>query len=121
MERIWWKAPQDMVPPIESALSLEPDAEGRVAAGQGALLRIEERAIPVVIAWEPETGHHFVQALLRNPRDFLNSADALEAAAEQRHAGDKRQTPRRQSVSQHLDKQVSRRGLFDLFRNRSEP
>lgn len=115
VERVYWNPPGVAEPPIESAYPLEADEAGRVARGQGMMLDAgKEGKKPILIAWEPETGHYFVETLLHSVLGYSNAEEALRMAG-----GGGRVEPRKQpkkSVTQHLEKEVSRRGLFDLFR-----
>ncbi|ABK43192.1 hypothetical protein Mmc1_0671 [Magnetococcus marinus MC-1] len=114
IERVYWLGAGQLAPPVQSAYPLEGDAQGRVAAGQGVLLHTAKGATPVVIAWEPETGHHFAQVLLPQVQNYINSYDAMAAA---KAVGGAQPHRTKQSLSNHLDKPVSRRGLFNLFRS----
>lgn len=108
VERVFWhhNTPGSS-PPIMYAFDLELDATGRVVAGQGVIFKTRERTWPVVIGWEPEIGHHFVHTLLHQV-DHLNSVDeAISEALGVHHlAASKR------SLSDHLQKKVSRRSMF---------
>lgn len=113
VERIYWSAPPGQPPPILHAAPLDVDQEGRVAAGQGVMLELERRTVPVLIAWEPETGHHFVETLCHSVRDFHSSEEALQAVQ------DDRPPPIfKKSLSQHMEKKISRRGLFGFLDRR---
>ncbi|MBF0423040.1 MAG: hypothetical protein HQL73_08610 [Magnetococcales bacterium] len=107
VERVFWHNNREQKdPPILHAGELETTPDGRVAAGQGVVLETSQRTFPVVIAWEPETGHHFVQTLLHEVHEF----NSVEAAIRAAFAGKTR--PRLTQVT--LNKEVSRRGLFSL-------
>ncbi|MBF0420515.1 MAG: hypothetical protein HQL78_10155 [Magnetococcales bacterium] len=112
VERVFWHFNgSSATPPIRFASELEFDLQGRVAAGQGVILETSQRTYPVVIAWEPETGHHFVQTLLHEVHAFHSVEKAIQSAL----SGN---TPRgritQASMAATLDKEVSRRGLFSL-------
>jgi hypothetical protein len=111
VERIYWANPAAESLPIESAYPLEGDASHRVSKGQGVLLRSGTRTVPVLIAWEPETGHHFVEALRSEVQAFEDPEEALAAAL-----GTKPPPPPRKSISGHMNTSVSRRRLIRWFR-----
>jgi hypothetical protein len=109
VERIYW-TPQWLSPAVIHAAPLEIDENGRVASGQGVLLETSQRTIPVLIAWEPETGHHFIETLLHSLRDY-DSIEQVMAGLQ-----DEQKVPiTKKSLTQHLDKKVSRRGLFGFL------
>ncbi|MBF0141954.1 MAG: hypothetical protein HQL57_02360 [Magnetococcales bacterium] len=114
VERIYWGRPGKGTPPVRSALPLEPDEAGRVARGQGVLLTTETGERPVVIAWEPETGHHFVESLLSSVVCVLSVEEAI-----QRALGEAGPPAPARSISSHLERPVGRRALFQLFRRKS--
>jgi hypothetical protein len=109
VERIYWNPPE-RIPAIIHAVPLEVDDEGRVAAGQGVMLETSKRTIPVLIAWEPEAGHHFVETLLHSVRDYDSPEQAIAAI-------DGEQPPplAKKSLTQHMGKKISRRGLFGFL------
>ncbi|MGN7611308.1 hypothetical protein ACQZV8_04390 [Magnetococcales bacterium HHB-1] len=113
VERVYWNPPgHTEAPPIHSAYPLACDEFGQVEKNQGALLEVEEgKRLPVMISWEPETGHTFNQTLIENVHPFLSSEEALRAAI---HTADPKKPS--QSVSNHLKKTVDRRAFFSLFR-----
>nr|CRH08082.1 Protein of unknown function [Candidatus Magnetococcus massalia] len=114
VERVYWLATGGEHPPIQSAFPLEPNEEGLIAGGQGVILETSDGPTPVVIALEPETGHHFIQSLQHDVMNYLNSEDALAGAL---GMGGHEPPPRpKKSVTSHMERKVSRRGLFDLFR-----
>ncbi|MBF0132861.1 MAG: hypothetical protein HQL75_09790 [Magnetococcales bacterium] len=119
VERVFWHHGQPgSPPPIIHVAELELDAHGRVAAGQGVILETQERTVPVVIGWEPETGHHFVHTLLHRVHDF----DTVDAAINEA-LGVHPLAPTHRSLSGHMQKKISRRGLFglsSLFKNRTD-
>ncbi|MBF0614449.1 MAG: hypothetical protein G8237_04190 [Magnetococcales bacterium] len=112
VERIYWHSPtRGNDPPIRHAMALEADGAGRVAAGQGVLLELEDRQlVPVVTAWEPETGHYFVETLLHHTQGFDTAQSALDRAL-----GKPLTRPTRQSVSSTMQRNVSRRGLLKFW------
>ena len=110
VERIYWSNPAKGPPPIRHAAALERDQTGRAATGQGVLLETEERQIPVQIAWEPETGHHFVETVLHSVRDFDTPDEAIATAL-----GTQPPPKTKQSLSNHLQKKMSRRRLLGLL------
>ncbi|MEO5377603.1 MAG: hypothetical protein H7832_07460 [Magnetococcus sp. DMHC-6] len=112
VERIYWHLPGTL-PSIQSATPLQVDEAGRVAKGQGVILRGKEKTIPVLIAWEPETGHHFVQTILHQVTHLNSNESAMAAALAQENPGI--HVPR--SVSSRLEQPMDRRGLFRLFRS----
>ncbi|MBF0447339.1 MAG: hypothetical protein HQL67_03975 [Magnetococcales bacterium] len=109
VERIYWSPPQQR-PAIIHAAPLELDETGRVQAGQGVLLKSGETTIPVLVAWEPETGHHFVETLLHSVRDYDSAQQAIAAIEGTEPTPDKKK-----SLSQHMEKKISRRGLFGFL------
>jgi hypothetical protein len=111
VERIFWSNPNQPTPPIRHAMPLTADSHGRVAVGQGVLLQTPERQIPVLVAWEPEIGHHFIEILLTSTHDIDNPEEAVAIAL-----GKKPATPPKQSLGDHLNKSISRRNLLGLFR-----
>ncbi|MBF0163129.1 MAG: hypothetical protein HQM01_01280 [Magnetococcales bacterium] len=112
VERIFWHSPTlGTAPPVKHAMRLETDESGRVAAGQGVLLEVEvDRLVPVVIAWEPETGHYFVETLLHHTQGFDTAQSALDTALGRTQA---RMGP--QSVTAVMNRTVSRRGLLKFW------
>lgn len=110
VERVHWVNPGLEAPPIQSAYPLELDASGRVASGQGVLL-LWERPTPVLISWEPETGHTFVEVLLAPVIGYAHAEEVLDAALGQTPA-----RPPKQALSDHLERPVSRRGMFSFLR-----
>ncbi|MBF0627530.1 MAG: hypothetical protein HQL91_04840 [Magnetococcales bacterium] len=114
VERIHWHTPGlGSIPRIRHAMDLEVDDAGRVAAGQGVLLECDDgRLVPVVIAWEPETGHYFVEALLHHTEGLATAREALDVAL-----GKPLPQPVRQSVSSSMNRTVSRRGLLKFWRS----
>jgi hypothetical protein len=114
VERIHWHSPtQGTTPPIRFAMPLEQDADHRVAAGQGVLLELEGgELVPVVTAWEPETGHYFVETLLHHTQEFDTAQTALEVAL-----GKPMSTPPKRSISATMNRSVSRRGLLKFWRS----
>ncbi|MBF0095899.1 MAG: hypothetical protein HQM04_03590 [Magnetococcales bacterium] len=111
VERIFWSHPGLPTPPIRHAMPLTADSHGRVATGQGVLLQTPARQIPVLTAWEPEVGHHFIEILLTSTHDIDNPEEAMAIAL-----GKKPPTPPKQSLGDHLNKSISRRNLLGLFR-----
>lgn len=113
VERIYWHNPSSShLPPIQYAISLEKESSGRVAAGQGVLLEVsEKRLVPVVIAWEPETGHYFVETLLHCTLEFDTAQAALAAAL-----GEPPESLPTLSIASTLNKEVSRRNLLGFWR-----
>lgn len=111
VERIYWSNPTLESPPIQHATPLEVDANGRVACGIGLLLEYEDRPIPVLTAWEPEVGHHFVETLLHSVQNFSTVTEAMAAAL-----GDSLPHTPKRSVADRLNRNVSRRDLLELFR-----
>lgn len=109
VERIHWHTNSQRPPAIKHATPLETDGEGRVAAGQGVILKTGETTVPVLIAWEPETGHHFVETLLHSVHEFITSEQAMAAALGQLSRQHKR------SFSERMDRPIRRRDLFNLF------
>lgn len=110
VERIYWHNTAQADPPVRHAAPLTPDAEGRVAAGLGVILEYATLRVPVLTAWEPEVGHHFVETLLPSVRDCLSGDEALAIAL-----GQKPLYPPKRSVTDHLTRPVSRRSLFGIF------
>ncbi|MBF0153394.1 MAG: hypothetical protein HQL64_06625 [Magnetococcales bacterium] len=112
VERVYWHPPnQQQSPAIESAYALEADANGNVAKGQGVLLRVAGNLKPVLIGWEPETGHYFVETLLHSVREF-DTAGEVFAMASRAYPLYK---PETQTVSSQMQRQVSRRQLFSFW------
>ncbi|MBF0294521.1 MAG: hypothetical protein HQL96_04970 [Magnetococcales bacterium] len=114
VERVWWhSASRGEVPPIRHAFVLDADGAGRVAAGQGVLLDLgENRLVPVVVAWEPETGHYFVETLLHHTEGFDSAPEALAVAL-----GAPPSPSPRLSITATFNKAVSRRGLLGFWRH----
>ncbi|MBF0124067.1 MAG: hypothetical protein HQL60_01870 [Magnetococcales bacterium] len=105
VERVYWKSPTWTEPmPVASALPLETDETGRVTAKQGLVLTLQQRRIPILTAWEPETGHYFVEPLIAPVLEFEHAEAALAAVAGVN------------PLSQPLQKPISRRHLITLFR-----
>ena len=111
VERVYWSNPTLGDPPVQHAAPLEVDAAGRVVAGLGLLLKSEGERIPVLTAWEPEVGHHFVETLLHSVHDFSTAEEAINAAL-----GNKGKLHPKRSVADHLNKKVSRRNFLGIFR-----
>ncbi|HIJ84817.1 MAG: hypothetical protein HW380_2904 [Magnetococcales bacterium] len=109
VERVFWHHQPNTLPPIIHAADLELDPQGRVTSGQGVILETKNRTFPVVIHWEPETGHHFIQTLLPQVLDMRTLDEAIRHALGT-HSGSLPQS----SLSNHLHKKVSRRGLMGL-------
>ncbi|MBF0341190.1 MAG: hypothetical protein HQL95_09560 [Magnetococcales bacterium] len=115
VERIHWHpAHLGVDPPVRHAIPLEVNASGRVAAGQGVLLELDggNRLLPVVIAWEPETGHYFVETLLHHTQGYDTARSALDAAL-----GKPLSRPVTQSITSTMHREVSRRGLLKFWRS----
>ncbi len=114
VERIYW-GEEGQAPPIHTAYPLEVDREtGLVVAGQGLLLKTDGRRVPVTVGLEPETGHYFSQRLLHSVAGMTSAHDALQAAMGRSSTSER--ADERRSVSGHLERPVSRRGLLGLFR-----
>ena len=111
VEYVYWPHTGRASPDVLHAVELETDAEGRVASGIGLLLETRQRQIPVVTVWEPETGHYFVETLLHSVRDFNSVDDALATAL-----GRRPPPAPKTSLSGHLKKTLSRRGLLGFGR-----
>ncbi|MBF0427931.1 MAG: hypothetical protein HQL94_03345 [Magnetococcales bacterium] len=113
VERIYWHNPATgSNPPIRHAISLEQDSSGHVSSGQGVLFEAgENRLVPVVIAWEPETGHYFVETLLHCTQEFDTSPAALAAAL-----GEPLTNPPQNSLTSAMNLKVSRRKLLGFWR-----
>lgn len=111
VERLFWCSPGIQRPPMQSAYELTINEQGWFAAGQGVILLLE-RQIPVLTAWEYETGHYFVQTLLAPVTSFRSADEAMAAALGTPLAA----AP---TLKQTLDQPVSRRHLFAFFRGRS--
>ncbi|MBF0456226.1 MAG: hypothetical protein HQL72_15590 [Magnetococcales bacterium] len=109
VERIYW-SPPERDPPILHVAPLEVDSAGRIAAGQGVMLETSKRTVPVLIAWEPEPGHHFVETLLHSVRDYDSPEQAIAAID-----GEEPPPSPKKSLSQHMEKKISRRGLFGFL------
>ncbi len=110
VERVYWHNPAQPNPPLRHATPLTRDAEGRVAAGLGVLLEYLEELIPVLTAWEPEVGHHFVETLLPSVEGFGSVDEAIAIAL-----GRKPTYPLKRSVTDQLNLSVSRRNLLGIF------
>lgn len=110
VERIHWCNPSRGDPPILHASPLELDSDGRVQAGIGVLLECQGRRIPVLTAWEPELGHHFIETLLHTVRDFSSPEEAIATAL-----GHQETPLPKRSVSDHMNRKVSRRSLFGFL------
>lgn len=112
VERVYWASPMQrgVDPPLYAAMPLEHNEQGRVKPGQGAVLDTGTgRTAPVVIAWEPETGHYFVETLLRQVSAFVSADEARRAAL-----GLAKGRP--PTMAAQMQRPVSRRSLFDVFR-----
>ncbi|MBF0309057.1 MAG: hypothetical protein HQL56_05990 [Magnetococcales bacterium] len=112
VERIFWINPPRREPSLQSAMPLTIDDKGRVAPGQGVILQESSRRIGVLTAWEPETGHYFVETLLPSTLPFRSCQEALQAAL-----GAPAPQPPRQSLSTQLETACSRRSLFGFLRS----
>ena len=112
VERIYWNNTAHPTPPIRHAVPLTADDQGRVKAGLGVILEYAAHKVPVLTAWEPEVGHHFVETLLPSVKDFGSVEEALAVAL-----GHKPLYPPKRSVTDHLSAPLSRRNLFGVFRN----
>ncbi|MEO5341230.1 MAG: hypothetical protein H7837_12065 [Magnetococcus sp. MYC-9] len=110
VERVYWHDPNQAAPPIRHAFPLTADMEGRVAAGLGVILSWAGQQIPVLTAWEPEVGHHFVETLLPSVQDLGSVEEAIAVAL-----GRKPLFPVKRSVTDHLSSTVSRRNLLGLL------
>ncbi|MBF0582824.1 MAG: hypothetical protein HQL80_01170 [Magnetococcales bacterium] len=111
VERIYWNSSTQHKPPIRHAFPLTADAQGRVAAGQGVILEFADTLVPVLTAWEPELGHHWVETLLPSVLGIHSVEEAVALAL-----GKKPLSPPKRSVSDHLSLSVSRRKLLGIFR-----
>ncbi|MBF0322991.1 MAG: hypothetical protein HQL62_08650, partial [Magnetococcales bacterium] len=112
VERIYWHPPNrptDLW--IVSAYPPEGDADGKVAKGQGLLLRVQGNLKPVLVGLEPETGHYFVETLLHSVQEF----DTIEEAFAAARAMGPSQHPGARSVSDRLQRPVSRRQMFGFW------
>ena len=109
VERVYWNPPEQ-TPALIHVAPLNVDEEGRIAAGQGVMLETSTRTIPVLIAWEPEAGHHFIETLLHSVRDYESPEQAIAAIQ-----GEEPPPSAKKSLSQHMEKQISRRGLFGFL------
>ncbi|MBF0624141.1 MAG: hypothetical protein HQL82_04980 [Magnetococcales bacterium] len=114
VERVYWHRRDQGAPPVESAIPLDGDAQGLVDKDQGVLLALGDRLQPALTAWEPETGHYFVETLLHSVRDLNTAEQALAVAT-----GLQPPPPPGRSLTGHMQQPVSRRDLFDLFRRES--
>ncbi|MBF0184600.1 MAG: [NiFe]-hydrogenase assembly chaperone HybE [Magnetococcales bacterium] len=110
VERVFWHDMSRPEPPIRHAMPLTADPDGRVAAGQGVLLEYPNRLVPVLTAWEPEVGHHFIEILMNSTRDLDSFEEAIAVVS-----GKKATSRANQSVADHLNKSISRRNLLGLF------
>ncbi|MBF0136728.1 MAG: hypothetical protein H7833_03320 [Magnetococcus sp. DMHC-1] len=116
VERIYWHPHgQEQSSIIESAFPLEADTEGRVAKGQGVLLRVAGSPRPVLIGWEPETGHYFVETLLHSVQEF----DTIEEAFNMAQGVRPLRKPKMPTISDQMQRQVSRRQLLGFWRGGS--
>lgn len=111
VERIYWSAPALPAPPLEVAAPLDKDELDRPCKGQGAILRADDGNRPVVIAWEPETGHYFVETLLSPLLEFTTPEEAMATAT-----GAAPPPPPRKAMTSHLQTEVSRRGFLRFLR-----
>jgi hypothetical protein len=109
VERVYWNPPE-RVPAIIHAAPLEVDEQGLVKSGQGVMLETSKRTIPVLISWEPEAGHHFIETLLHSVRDYDSPQQAIAAID-----GEQPPPPAKKSLTQHMEKKISRRGLFGFL------
>ncbi|MBF0612346.1 MAG: hypothetical protein G8345_12335 [Magnetococcales bacterium] len=120
VERVYWSPFGTEAPPIQSAAPLVADDQGRVAAGQGVLLLTEPKPTPVLIGWEPETGHHFIQSLIGNMLPYEDGHQAMMAAfAVEKRGGSWVAASTGGVVEEEpsrLQKPVSRRGMFGFLR-----
>ncbi|MBF0188458.1 MAG: hypothetical protein HQL50_11100, partial [Magnetococcales bacterium] len=110
-ERVFWGLPDGSAPPISSAFPLQGDDEGRVDTGQGVVLHADGTDIPVIIGWEPETGHFFSETLLKPILNYTRADEVLQIAL-----GERPTPTKSKSLSNHLEHQVSRRSLFGFLR-----
>ena len=113
VEWVYWNHPTQQTPPIRHAAPLSMDADGRVEAGLGIILEWADRLIPVLTAWEPEVGHHFIETLLHSVQNLGSVEEAIAVAL-----GGKPPYPLKQSVTDHLSVSVSRRNLLGLRRSK---
>lgn len=111
VERVYWSNPTLESPEVKHAVPLELDDEGRVEAGIGLLLNDEGRQVPVLTAWEPEVGHHFIETLLHSVKNFSSADEAIATAL-----GEKAPPSAQRSVMDHLNHKVRRRDLLEIFR-----
>ena len=93
------------------ASPLATDAAGRIQSGIALLLACEGKQLPVLTAWEPEVGHHFIETLLHTVQPFATAEEAMAAAT-----GKDRETPPTRSIADHLNRRVDRRALLGIFR-----
>lgn len=116
VERVYWSPFGQPIPPIRCAQSLTLDPQGRIATGQGVLLLTEPHPTPVLIAWEPETGHHFIQSLVTDMRPYADGHQAIMAAYAPRHAATPATPTPPEASSPPIARPISRRGLLGFFR-----
>ncbi|MBF0459962.1 MAG: hypothetical protein HQL87_01055 [Magnetococcales bacterium] len=110
VERVYWNNPARQNPPVRHTIPLLADAHGRVAAGIGVILEYRATDIPVRTAWEPETGHYFVETLLPAVQDLGSVEEAIAVAL-----GRKPLYLPKQSLTDHLSLPVNRRHLLGLW------
>lgn len=106
-EKVYWPPPGSDMPPIQSAFPLECDDSGRILSGQGVLLTWDRFVHPVVINWEPETGHYFTESLIQPVERFISLDQLLRAAI-----GLASPTGPKPTLITRLSQPVSRRRLF---------
>ena len=111
VERVYWSNSFEE-PEIQHAAPLILDEAGRVAAGIGLLLKYEEIWIPVLTAWEPEIGHHFIETLLHSVHPYSTTDEALAASL-----GNSVAVSRKHSITEQLNQKLSRRNLLGIFRS----
>ena len=111
VERVYWSNSFEE-PVIQHPLPLRLNDEGKVVAGIGILLKYEDIFIPVLTAWEPEIGHHFIEILLHSVHSFSTTDEALAVAL-----GNSVELSHKHSISDHLNQKVSRRNLLGIFRS----
>ncbi len=111
VERVYWNPPEQ-TPNLIHAAPLKVDDAGRVAAGQGVMLETSQKTVPVLIAWEPETGHHFIETLLHQEqiRNYDSPEQAIAAIQ-----GEETPPQAKKSITQHMEKKITRRGLFGFL------
>jgi hypothetical protein len=95
---------------LVAAEELEVDSDGRVVVGSEVTLPVAGIRRTLEVAYDPRVGHHLVEMLAQDMRDFADGDQALawlRRAAAARDSGEAEAAP-----SRPAERRVSRRDLF---------